>query len=346
MMSPRLRNHLLFWSAYVFFKAFLNLSGETALTAALAQSLLLTQLCFLLVKVPMVYGSFYFTDRYLEGRWKMGRVLLALTAAFSLGSYAMFMVNRLVVLPLIWHTQPTPSLFSMASMVYHFFTLLFVVGVALSIRLFRKQYRMEIRRSQLEKEKTEAELKYLKSQINPHFLFNTLNNIYALARKGSGQTAESVMKLSAMMRFMLYEASSPSVPLRAEIKIIDDYIELEKLRYTDRLQVHFSKDIDDPEQPIAPLLLIHFVENAFKHGAGESRSDVDIRIAITLKDRLLRAEFSNPLSQDRVSPDPGGRIGMENIKQQLKLLYPGHTLAIETTGGRFSVVLTIPLGHA
>jgi LytS/YehU family sensor histidine kinase len=254
----------------------------------------------------------------------------------------MFVINRQLVLPLIWHVQPTPSPFSLASMVYHFFTLLFVVGVAQAIRLFRRQYRMEIRRSQLEKEKTETELKYLKSQINPHFLFNTLNNIYSLARKGSEKTAESVMKLSTMMRFMLYEASSATVPLRAEIKIIDDYIELEKLRYTDRLKVYVDRDIDNPEQPIAPLLLIHFVENAFKHGAGESRADVDIRISITLKDGLLSAEFSNPIGPERVSNEPV-RIGMENIKRQLNLLYPAHNLSIDTLDGRFRVLLIIPL---
>jgi hypothetical protein len=345
MISPRLRNHVLFWATYVFFKAFLNFSGETAISWALAQTLLLTQLCFLAVKVPLVYSSFHVTDQYLESRWKLPRVALALILLFAAGSYLMFVINRQVVLPLIWHVQPSPSPFSLASMVYHFFTLLFVVGVAQAIRLFRRQYQMEIRRSQLEKEKTETELKYLKSQINPHFLFNTLNNIYALARKGSDKTAESVMKLSAMMRFMLYEASSATVPLRAEIKIIDDYIELEKLRYTDRLKVLFSRNVDNPEQPIAPLLLIHFVENAFKHGAGESRADVDIRISITLKDSLLSAEFSNPIGQERVSQEPV-RIGMENIKRQLNLLYPTHTLSIDTVDGRFRVLLFIPLNHA
>lgn len=344
MMSPRLRNHLLFWTAYVFFKAFLNFSGDTPVSWTLAQTLLLTQLCFLAVKVPLVYSSFSVTDRYLDSRWKLPRVVLALVLLFLAASYFMFVINRQVVLPLIWHVQPSPSPFSLASMVYHFFTLLFVVGVAQAIRLFRRQYQMEIRRSQLEKEKTETELKYLKSQINPHFLFNTLNNIYALARKGSDKTAESVMKLSAMMRFMLYEASSATVPLRAEIKIIDDYIELEKLRYTDRLKVFFTKNVDNPEQPIAPLLLIHFVENAFKHGAGESRADVDIRISITLKDSLLSAEFSNPIGPERISEEPV-RIGMENIKRQLNLLYPAHTLTIDTVDGRFRVVLFIPLNH-
>lgn len=344
MISPRLRNHLLFWAAYVFFKAFLNFDDRMPLSWSLAQTLLLTQLCFLLAKVPLVYSSFFATDQYLEGRWSLPRVGLAHFLLFAASSYAMFVINRQVVLPLILNVQSAPPSFSIASSVYHFFNLVFVVGVAQSIRLFRRQYRMEIRRNQLEKEKTETELKYLKSQINPHFLFNTLNNIYALARKGSDKTAESVMKLSALMRFMLYEASSPTVPLRTEVKIIDDYIELEKLRYTDRLKINFTKDIDNPEEPIAPLLLIHFIENAFKHGAGESRADVEIRISITLKDARLSAEFSNPIGPERFSEEPA-RIGMENIKRQLNLLYPRHTLAIDTVNGRFQVLLSIPLNR-
>jgi LytS/YehU family sensor histidine kinase len=106
--------------------------------------------------------------------------------------------------------------------------------------------------------------------------------------------------------------------------------------------VYVDRDIDNPEQPIAPLLLIHFVENAFKHGAGESRADVDIRISITLKDGLLSAEFSNPIGPERVSNEPV-RIGMENIKRQLNLLYPAHNLSIDTLDGRFRVLLIIPL---
>lgn len=345
MISPRWRYHLLFWAAYVFFKAFLNFSGETPLSWPLVQALVFTQICFLLVKVPLVYSSFYVTSQYLDSRRSMARLVLVHALLFAVGSYAMSTINRAIVLPVIWNIQPPPTPFSLSSTVYHFFTLLFVVGVAQAIRLFRRQHRMEVRRSQLEKEKTETELKYLKSQINPHFLFNTLNNIYALARKNSDKTAESVMKLSAMMRFMLYEASAATVPLSAEIKIIEDYIELEKLRYSERLQVTFTKDADNPEQPIAPLLLIHFVENAFKHGAGETRAEIDIRISITLRDKVLTATFSNPIGPERVSREPV-RIGMENTQRQLHLLYPAHTLNIDTTGNRFQVALRIPLNPA
>lgn len=341
-MSARLRNHLLFWIAYVCLKAFLNYSGDEPFSWSAIGILLLTQLCFLVVKVPLVYGSFYFTDKYLESRWSLVRVVAALVVAFAASSYGIWLINVKIVLPVLLEIDASGAAFGIESMVYYLFTLLFVVGLAVAIRLFRRQFELKLHKAQLEKEKTEAELKYLKGQINPHFLFNTLNNIYSLARKGSEHTAESVMKLAALMRFMLYETSSPEIPLKAELKVIGDYIELEKLRYSERLHTEFVTDIDNPDQPIAPLLLIHFVENAFKHGAGESRADVEVRISITLKQSILSVEISNPIGIERVSAE-SACIGLVNTQRQLSLLYPGHTLQIKTEGNRFTVLVVIKL---
>lgn len=341
-MSSRIINHLLFWIAYVCFKAFLNYSTDEPLDWTRASQLLLTQLSFLPVKVPLVYGCFFVSDKFLEGKWKLIQAISVLIAALIAGSFGIFRINLDFVLPVIWNREPGPIPFGVESMVYYCFTLLFVVGLALTLRLLRKQNELKLHKAQLEREKTETELKYLKGQINPHFLFNTLNNIYSLARKGSEHTAESVMKLAALMRFMLYEASSHEIPLKAELKIISDYIELEKLRYSDRLRVDFTTDIDDPEKPITPLLLIHFVENAFKHGASETRANVDIRISIQLKQSLLNAEISNPIGTEIVSMEPI-RIGLDNIKRQLNLLYPDHTLKTIDHNGRFTVSLTIHL---
>ncbi len=341
-MANRLRNHVSFWAAYVGFKTFLNVPVEGPLDWATYGPPLLTQLSFLIVKIPVVYASFYLSDKYLEHAWSRFRIALVFAACLLAGVTGMAIVNHGLVLPLIWHVETSSPLFGLASLVYHFFTLAFVVGIALSIRLLRKQQQMKLRQAELEKEKTETELKYLKGQINPHFLFNTLNNIYSLARKGSDRTAEAVMKLASLMRFMLYETSSPFIPIQEEIRIIGDYIELEKLRYSDRLRVEFTSDLDNPNEPIAPLLLIHFVENAFKHGAGESRNEINVRISLALKAGQLTAEISNPMGTERVTAE-SSRIGMENIRRQLNLLYPGHTLNLLAEDGRFTVHLIIPL---
>jgi len=343
-MLARVRNHLLFWLTYVCFKSFLNYSVEEPFSWKVVGLLLMTQIAFLVVKLPLVYTSFYVTDKYLKSRWSLSRVITGLSISFLGCSYFMWLLNIKWVLPQLYQVDTTNARFSLESLVYYFFTLLFVVGIALAIRLFRRQYDLQLNKAHLEKEMAEAELKYLKGQINPHFLFNTLNNIYSLARKGSANTAESVLKLSVLMRFMLYEASRKEIPLSAELKIIGDYIDLEKLRYAERCKIDFITDIDNPEQPIAPLLLIHFVENAFKHGASEARSDIYIRIFVHLQQGALTVEISNPIASEHITKEPL-HIGLNNIKRQLNLLYPGHVLNIQTRDDRFVALLTIPLNQ-
>lgn len=299
------------------------------------------QFAYLPIKIPLVYFAFYLLDVYFERKTKTFNLLAFLLLAFGIASIGMSFINHTIILPIL-KVESTISILNIGSLVYHFFNLLFVTGIACTLQLFNRQYESKLKEAELQKEKTETELKYLKGQINPHFLFNTLNNIYSLARKGSEQTATSILKLSQLMRFMLYEASHREIALQDEIKIIEDYIALEKLRYTDRLNVTFQYTLDNPQQHIAPLLLIHFVENAFKHGAGESRSSIDIFIHITLQDSLLTAEISNPLVAHETQPSEL-KIGMENIRRQLQLLYPLHQLEIEKTSHVFRVRLKIPL---
>jgi LytS/YehU family sensor histidine kinase len=188
-------------------------------------------------------------------------------------------------------------------------------------------------------------LKYLKSQLNPHFLFNTLNNIYALAQKESIHTPEAILKLSKLMRFMLYEASKSDILLTEEIRMIEDYISLEKLRYTDRLSITFNHSIDNANQRIAPLLLIHFVENAFKHGLSESRNEAFIKINISLTEGLLQASISNSKADKLTQEKNQGSIGLDNIKRQLQLIYPSHRLMIKDEATTFTVVLNLTLSQ-
>jgi LytS/YehU family sensor histidine kinase len=348
----RVRRHILFWTAYVLFKAYLNLatSGTVEVSMEELLAVLLSQLAYLVVKIPLVYFCFYVIDRYLEMKWGLWTSVPVLVVAVAVASVGMSVCNHLIVIPLIYETASNVRILSIGSLVYHSFTLTFVAGAATSIRLFRRQYRSQMREVVLQKEKTEAELKYLKGQINPHFLFNTLNNIYSLARKGSDQTSEAILRLSKMMRFVLYEASSQTIPLKDELTLIQDYIKLEELRYSNRLAVTYTTNVDDPEQRIAPLLLIHFVENAFKHGASESRAESFVNVNIELSRKLLRATIVNskPALPDVALTESGSEIkkngvsiGMENVKKQLNILYPLHRLDIRDEGQKYAVELSI-----
>ncbi len=339
----RLQRHVAFWVCYILFKTYLNVSDNLQIPFEEYGKIILAQSLFLIIKVPLVYFTFAVVDRYLEMRWRLWPSILVLVAAVALGSVGMSTINHWVILPRVVGITSDYSIFHVPSLVYHTFTILFVAGLANAIRLFRRQHASTLREAILQREKTEAELKYLKGQVNPHFLFNTLNNIYSLARKGSDQTAEAVMRLSKIMRFVLFESGRNDLLLKDELALIQDYIQLEKLRYTDRLDIRYTQNIDDPAQRIAPLLLIHFVENAFKHGASESRNQSFIDINVTLLKGTLHAKIVNSKSHE--NGERKNSIGMENIKRQLHILYPKHTLMIHPTVDMFSVELTIPFNN-
>jgi two-component system, LytTR family, sensor kinase len=192
-------------------------------------------------------------------------------------------------------------------------------------------------------EKQEAELNYLKSQTNPHFLFNTLNNIYSLARDKSDLAPESILRLSKILRFMLYETGGGYIAIEQELKIIDDYIALEKLRYDESLRINFNHDIEDMKQAIPPLLLIPLVENAFKHGVSETRSHPFVDIHLSVKNRNLTFMVKNSAEGDAGEQAVKENIGLPNLRRQLELLYTDYQLFVQREASLFTAVLKINL---
>lgn len=221
---------------------------------------------------------------------------------------------------------------------------LFFFGIVRHIYNYIKLKETEQR---LRIEKQEAELNYLKSQTNPHFLFNTLNNIYSLTRDKSDLAPESILRLSKILRFMLYETGGTYIAIEQEIKIISDYIALEKLRYDESLHVNFNYDIEDMKQAIPPLLLIPLVENAFKHGVSETRRDPYIDIHISVKQRLLNFIVKNSTETTTGGKKVKENIGLSNLRRQLELLYKDFSLTTAQGERVFTASLTINLSsHA
>lgn len=196
---------------------------------------------------------------------------------------------------------------------------------------------------QLRIQKQEAELNYLKSQTNPHFLFNTLNNIYALAKDKSDLAPEAIIRLSKILRYMLYETGGQFVAIEQELKIVHDYIALEKLRYDDSLRINFNYDVEDMKQALPPLLLVPLVENAFKHGVSETRGNPFVDIHLAVNQRQLKFMVKN--SADKLSGEHTlkEKIGLANLRRQLELLYREYDLTIQQQENEFSVVLKINL---
>ena len=200
-------------------------------------------------------------------------------------------------------------------------------------------------RKDLESQRLQSELKFLKSQINPHFFFNTLNNLYALTLKKSDLAPEIVLRLSDMMRYMLYESNAQKVVLEKEISYVKNYIELEKLRQGDKFNINFSIKGKPNGQLIAPLMFIPFLENSFKHGLDNQIKSGFVNIELELNDHNVHLEISNskPPSVTR-SENYAGGIGLENVKKRLKLLYPNkHKLDIEDKPNSFKILLDIQL---
>lgn len=217
---------------------------------------------------------------------------------------------------------------------------LFVFGI---IRHVYNYIKLKQSSQQLLIEKQQAELNYLKSQTNPHFLFNTLNNIYSLARDKSDLAPESIMRLSKMLRYMLYETSGSYIAVEQELRIINDYIALEKLRYDETLHVNFNYDIEDMKQALPPLLLMPLIENAFKHGASETRNKPFVDIHLSIKQRQLTLTVKNSTDELYDELHVKENIGLSNLRRQLELLFTDYKLLIQPQQHVFTASLKINL---
>ena len=200
---------------------------------------------------------------------------------------------------------------------------LFVVAVSVAIRMTGSWYKTETARQQLEHSRTEAELQNLKSQLNPHFLFNTLNNIYSLIQIDTSRAQQAVHDLSRMLRYVLYDSSHPAVPLSAEIDFLRDYIELMRIRLSSNVQMTTQIDIlPDSRTLIAPLIFISLIENAFKHGISPTERSF-IHIHLAENETEVICEISNSNHPKNIMDKSGSGIGLEQVNRRLEILYPG-----------------------
>lgn len=214
-----------------------------------------------------------------------------------------------------------------------------VVWIGVSMKMFTLWY--ERRQAALQ-----AELNFLKSQLNPHFLFNGLNNLYALSLDNAPQTPEIILGLSNILRYVLYECNSDYVLLKRDIEVLQDYIRLEKLRYEDRLELNVNISEHASHWQIAPLLMLPLVENAFKHGAAETINYpwINIEIFISGDQLILKISNSKPETGAYKGRKQGGQIGIANVQQRLKLLYPGmHTFKWYDEEDCFITEMTVQL---
>jgi sensor histidine kinase YesM len=208
----------------------------------------------------------------------------------------------------------------------HFF--LVIAGAA--IKLMFDQISLQKKMADMAKEKAEAELSFLKSQINPHFLFNSLNSVYFLIDKNNQEAREVLHKFSDMLRYQLYEANGDKIPIEKEISYLKDYVELQKIRKDKNYSVEFNCQPNVRGFSIEPLLLVPFVENAFKHISHKTNEINFIKVNLTRSNGLFQFTVENSKEENSKSDDQQGGIGLSNVKRRLELLYPGkHELVIK-----------------
>lgn len=360
MHARRILRHLAFWTIFfctslfneLYFSSSFSLNPEWDIFF----KVVLSQVLIYSIKIFVVYYSIY----HIIPRWSAQQTTITLHSFRSQGRsgtkyllefililFAGAFCIRLIVQNIVWvyifgNEAGSLSFTSLlARYFYSLFDLIPITLVAVAFKLVQMRVNALKKETVLVQEKLKSELQYLKAQTNPHFLFNTLNSIYALSRKQDKNAPQAIMNLSKILRYMLYDTSHLTNPVRDELRLISDYIALQQLRFQEHLKVTYTEDIDDENTGISPLLLLPLVENAFKHSNG-LETLIDIRVS--LQDQVLTFYVANSLADDAI---PGGiyedGIGLSNLKRQLAILYKDYTFSAIKNETQFEVQLTIHL---
>lgn len=303
---------------------------------------------FVIFMLPIAMGTTYFFNYYLIPKF-LYRKKIWWFLLFSFYTLVVsFYLISLIIFPFLVISKSEVNMSELDKSLIDIYFL--VVGmytaviIAILIKMLKTSYERQNLHLQLLKQKTEAELEMLRSQINPHFLFNTLNNIYTLSLKKSDQTPDVVLKLSEMLDYLLYECNAPKVPLKKEIQLIDNYLYLQKIRYGKRLEIRFNKENECSEKKIAPMLLLPFIENCFKHGVGKQRDHTWINIDVKERSDHFSFSVKNSLAEknDQKKKNSSGGIGIANVRKRLSLLYPDHhELTIRDLKAEYQVELSL-----
>jgi sensor histidine kinase YesM len=354
----RIKRHLAFWTSWWLFSSILYSFSGPAMRISYAERFpisMLESLFYLIPHMFMAYTLMYLVIPKLIVKGKYLQSFFAVIACFILAAGLSAFVGMVLVAPirntfLGGRLQLPPHI----TEINFFLSLLAglrggitVGGLAAAIKLMKYWYLKEQRNLQLQKENVAAQLQLLKAQVHPHFLFNTMNNIYSYTQDTSPVASRLVTGLSDLLRYMLYEGAQPQVALEKELKMIRDYITLEQVRYGNKLEL----TIDFPERTdgltIAPLILLPFVENCFKHGTSDVLEHPWISLNVSLDGNIMKMTLVNGKPENYESPKASSGIGIQNVQKRLQLLYENrHQLRIDNEEDVHIVNLKMELEQA
>lgn len=362
LRSWRIVRHVLFWAAWISFLTWthsLKLASETTRTIGGINAYIVLAFIEKIIYLPcqalLTYTLLYviilrFTLQKKFAHAAAGTLMLyALVSimAFGITEIAVVPIRAVLGFPRVWNTLYSSLMTSLSGGSA-------ILGFAVGIKLLKLWYEKQRDNQVLAQKNLEAELSSLKAQIHPHFLFNTLNSLYALTLQASPDAPEAVLRLSEMLRTMLYDGAQSRIPLSTEIELISNYIELERLRFGSRVEISQAwNNADSAELVIAPFVLLPFVENAFKHGVSTTSDTAWISLETSVKSKVLTFRIVNSKQEcfhESAAPAPqaiASGLGLANVRKRLELLYGDRfSLRINDEGETFVVALTLELEAA
>lgn len=343
-------HHVIFWTVYFIFNTLRWGSYYNDYIYSLKANLL---------GFPIHMALCYFTIYFLIPKFIYNRkfffFILLLISSIFLMVFLKYELTYLLISNNVWPEGPEEtSNFSFNYILVMMLGELYVISFVTAIKIIIDWMSENKRAAKLEKTQLETELRFLRSQISPHFFFNTLNNIYSLSLSKSNKTPETILKLSELMRYLLYETKPSLQCLKKEINCIQNYLDLEKIRYGEKLGVKLKVEGDTENKKLAPMLLIPFIENAFKHGAHKSIKEAVIKIDLIIKNDILYFRICNSLPKPEEIVTfytqhhedlPSGGIGIANVRKRLSLGYnkEDYDLKITEEETKFLVDLKLKL---
>jgi hypothetical protein len=337
LFRNRVLQHIIFWVAHVVFYATLWGSFEDNYDVTFFE-----ELVYLPGKILFTYFTLYILLPHYLLPGKSTQFFFWFLVGSIITGIAQRYLSYLIIYPRLYPDALATPFFYFPKIIKLSVMMYPVTFVAVAIKLLKYWFANKQAQQILTQEKLQAELKFLKTQIHPHFLFNTLNNLYALTLKKSDKAPEMVLKLSELINYMLYECTSDEVALSKEIKFIQNYIDVEKMRYGDKLDIELRITGEVSDRKIAPLILLPFVENCFKHGASETLQQSWVKVSIDAQPHVMIIKVENSKSPENGVTQRKEGIGIQNVKRRLDLLYPEkHSLKILNGEETFLVVLTL-----
>lgn len=339
LLKKRWLYHPLFWLLYYGLTVVLYLSLHEKLrfsSYVMTFLMVCVQAAFCYLYLYVLIPRLLFTRKYYY-------YATALLAILALCPLIVLLLEQAYALGIEHRPSDKIRIFTVGNWIVGIIQFIYVLGLTSGLKFVKDTLLNQQLQKEREKHYLETELKFLRSQIQPHFFFNTLNNIYSLTLKKSDLAPEIILKLSDLMSYMLYESTAPLVPLAKEIDYLRNYLDVEQLRFGQRLTISFTIEGQTTAVDIPPMILILFLENSFKHGVKNNISSIHLSIALTVAAGYLHFRVENPVTEEERPADNKG-IGLKNVRRRLDLLYGNnYTLDIREEDKIFIVSLKIPL---